>query len=89
MALIDAAGIVVNVIIAGQDYVPPAGFIVVPADDWASIGDGWDGAAFVFQERPAPPAQAPTMTEDERDALILAQSEMIAMLFEMLQGGGQ
>ena len=54
----------------------------------ANIGDDWDGVQFV--KPPTPPTPDPTpprMTEEEKEALLLAQSEMIALLFERLQGG--
>lgn len=46
-------GIVENIILAGPDYEPEAGFVLVPiGDDPMQIGSGWNGSAFT---PPAPP----------------------------------
>lgn len=54
-ALIEVAtGIVVNVIVVDEDFVPPDGFIVVPSDT-ASIGDSYVDGEF-FPPAPEVPA---------------------------------
>ena len=54
----------------------------------ASIGDDWDGTEFIRAEQPIAPPEKPRMTEEEKEQLILSQSEMIALLFEAVLGGG-
>ena len=54
----------------------------------ARIGDTWDGVQFIRAEQPIIPLEKPRMTEEEREQLILSQSEMIALLFEAVLGGG-
>ena len=76
-------GVVVNVIVVDSLDVLPD---LVDAGD-ADIGDAWDGAQFIKSYTTALPVH-PRMTEEEREALTLANSEMIAMLFEMMNGGG-
>lgn len=80
-------GVVVNLIVADAGYTPPEGYDAVPTER-TNVGDAWDGEQFI----PAPTTPTvqppPRMTEEEKEALIIAQSEMIALLFEMLQGGG-
>lgn len=77
-------GVVTNIIIVESlDDLPN----LVDSGD-AHIGDAWDGAKFIRAERPVVPPEKPRMTEEEKEQLILSQSEMIAMLFEMVLGGG-
>ena len=76
-------GIVANIIVVDSLDVLPD---LVDASD-AEIGCSWDGAQFIKPYTPAVPVH-PRMTEEEKEALTLANSEMIAMLFEMMTGGG-
>ena len=76
-------GIVVNIIVVESLDVLPD---LVDAGD-AEIGHSWDGAQFTKPYKPAVPVH-PRMTEEEKEALTLANSEMIATLFEMMTGGG-
>ena len=46
-------GLVVNVILADESYVPPDGVDVVSAESAGSPGDRWDGVKFI------PPAPTP------------------------------
>src|ERR1700730_3961144 len=52
-ALIDAAGNVVNIIIAdAQSHLPPEG-LTLQTSEAACIGDTWNGSAFVRSPAPA------------------------------------
>lgn len=57
-SLIDANGTVVNVVLAGDDYVPPEGFTIGP--DGGEIGWQWNGEIYAA---PAPVARALTVTD--------------------------
>ena len=50
--------------------------------------EGMPVGVIIGQRREAPPQPAPRVTEDEKEQLILSQSEMIALLFEAVLGGG-
>lgn len=77
-------GVVTNVIVVDSlDDLPD----LIDGSD-AHIGDAWDGKKLMRAEQPVTPAEKPRMTEEEKEQLILSQSEMIAMLFEMVLGGG-
>jgi len=51
--LIDAAGLVVNVIVAGEGYTPPDGLSIGPPD--GEIGWTWTGSEWSKPPEPAPP----------------------------------
>lgn len=76
-------GIVVNLIVVESLDVLPG---IIDGSE-AHIGDAWDGVQFTRAEQPVTPPEKPRMTEEEKEALLLAQSEMITLLYERLQGG--
>ena len=77
-------GVVTNIIVVGSlDDLPD----LIDGSD-AHIGDTWDGQQFIRAEQPIIPPEKPRMTEEEKEQLILSQSEMIALLFEAVLGGG-
>jgi len=64
----------------------PDGHVPILRADKATERVWWEYV--LAPEEPEPiPEPTPPMTNEERDALMMAQSEMIAMLFEMLLGG--
>lgn len=74
VALIDNTGLVLNVILAGNDYVPPSGHSTVPDEgETATIGATWNGTEFV-----APPAPAPDLVAyaDQKKVAILGQGAL-------------
>lgn len=60
--LIDAAGLVVNAIICGGEYTPPAGLTLVESDD-GNIGDSYAGGVFTPAEQvePEPSTKTPAL----------------------------
>lgn len=56
MALVDGEGNVVNNILAGKSYVPPAGLEAVPSGENISIGMRYDRVAQTFPVTPQLPA---------------------------------
>ncbi len=61
-ALIDSAGLVVNIVVADQigDVAVPDGQAILPVGPNAEIGGAHDGTAFIGRTRPPPPE--PTAT---------------------------
>lgn len=56
-ALIDANGLVVNVILIGENYTPPDGLTVGPSG--GEIGDTWNGVSYVRPVIETPEPQPP------------------------------
>ena len=77
-------GVVVNLIVVESLAALPD---LIDGSD-AHIGDAWDGQQFIRAEQPGTPPEKPRMMEEEKEQLLLSQSEMIAMLFEAVLGGG-
>ena len=77
-------GVVTNIIVVESlDILPD----LIDGSE-AHIGDAWDGVQFIRAEQPVIPPEKPRMTEEEKEQLILSQSEMVALLFEAVLGGG-
>lgn len=83
VALVDATGRVVNVIRATEDLTLE-GYTLIPDNGEAYINSFWDGERFIKQEEVL---ALPLFNQTDLQALVLAQAEMIALLFEQLQGG--
>lgn len=62
--LLDQSGRVVNVVVVGDGYTPPAGLTIGP--DGGEIGGTWNGTE--YQKPPAPPS--PALTQDDYAAAI-------------------
>jgi hypothetical protein len=78
IALVAADGRVVNVIVAGESYTPPADLTALrDATGQAEPGGSWDGAAFA--PAPAPPA-SPSPSKAELLAQLAALQAQIAAL---------
>ena len=52
--ILEATGLVVNTVVADEDWEPPDGYIKIQFDT-AGIGDTWDGSQFIRPPEPPPP----------------------------------
>lgn len=78
-ALTDATGLVVNIVLIGEDYEPPDHLAVTPLENDSPVGPGWSIIDGLASEPPEaiPPDLPPTQLEvlqaqvDELTDLIL------------------
>jgi hypothetical protein len=70
-------GLVLNIIVAGPDYVPPDGQLLVPVGEaQANIGDGWNGQHFIDNSERIP--AVPRLVAKSLIVQRLIDAEMIA-----------
>ena len=71
-------GLVVNVIVCDNDYVPPIDHILVDAELSGGTGDTWNGTVFVAPS-PVPPIDPLKSWKDELAAAILVSSKVAVL----------
>lgn len=80
-------GVVANIIVVDALTDLPDLQLIDIEDIQCNIGDAWDGTKVIPAPALPPIPTIFMMTEAEKQSLLLAQSEMIALLFEKMTGG--